>query len=184
VCLCVRLRVVHRQASYAVQSATKSFPVYVPGAFSTTLGSGLTGTAPYRYVAASAVAGLRAINYTGIVVPLIDEHHASASQLAPLISPSSFQSEAALLPISKVASASSAFMGAAALMGFLVDELQALVAGDVRRDGTPTPVVAPPSLNDQRPRPNCRRSRRGSPRRAVGKLSRLPPPSSLRCTPK
>ena len=117
------------QVSYTVRARNRSFPIYLPAAFSARLGSGPAGHAPHRYVAGSAVDGLEALAYRGAVVPLIDTHHASTS--APGIGPSAYRESAGQLPISGVAAASSAFMGAAALMGYGVGELQALISGDV-----------------------------------------------------
>ena len=97
--------------SYRVQSAHGSaFPVYLPAAFSATLGAGLAGRAPFRYVAPSAVAGLRAIKYKSVFIPWLATHRSTTSQLAAAISSTAYRAAAGRLPISQVASSSSAFL--------------------------------------------------------------------------
>lgn len=146
------------RVSYTVQASGGgggAFPDYVPAVFSVTLGAGVGSAAPYRYVASSAVEGLRTIDYLGLALPLFGRHSASTSALAPVVSNSSYCRDAGRLPVSKVAAASSAFIGAATMMGAAVGELQVKCAprgkqrawSPKRRGRTPTPrAVALPRL--------------------------------------
>ncbi|KAL1507744.1 hypothetical protein AB1Y20_007356 [Prymnesium parvum] len=119
------------RVTYTTQSSSASFPDYVPAAFSVRLGDGLTSFAPYRYVAPSAVATLQSFEYRGVVVPIVDEHKASYGQAGAILSGDTFRTNVGMQPIARVVSASSAFMGCAALFGPLASELQALISGDV-----------------------------------------------------
>eukprot|EP00403_Amphidinium_massartii_P043404 CAMPEP_0178446372 /NCGR_PEP_ID=MMETSP0689_2-20121128/40764_1 /TAXON_ID=160604 /ORGANISM="Amphidinium massartii, Strain CS-259" /LENGTH=533 /DNA_ID=CAMNT_0020071183 /DNA_START=146 /DNA_END=1747 /DNA_ORIENTATION=- len=118
------------QVSYSIIGAS-DVPVYIPAAFSMTLGAGAASAAPYRYVAASAVEKLTGLSYKAVVVPELVEFTATNSNLTSFLSPHAFSSNVGLLPIARVAAASSAFMGAACIEGFLANEVEAIISGDL-----------------------------------------------------
>ena len=59
----------------AMPNAT--LPRYTPAAYSVTLGGGLQSEAPFRYLAPSALGQLRALDYVGVNLPLVDEHRSA-----------------------------------------------------------------------------------------------------------
>ena len=89
---------------YQVRSTNSSFPVYVPAVFSTTFGAGVSGTAPHRYVADSAVETVQSVEYLATECPLFDEFQISTTSIAPILSSHAYVADAGQLPISKVRS--------------------------------------------------------------------------------
>ena len=143
---------VYPQASYLARaSRAMPLPLYTPAAYSVTLGAGLESDAPFRYVAPSAVAGLRGLDYVGVTVPLLDVHRSSweATTTSDVINSSSSgdgnsttesswgvggpfnNRKAGMLPVSRVAAASSAFLGGACVAGWVAAEATALVGLDL-----------------------------------------------------
>jgi len=131
-------KLAYPQVSYQV-IAPEGYPIYIPAAFSVTLGSGINSRAPYNYVASSAVANVTGLQYKGVVVPGIIEYTATSTDTSQYLAPTAFTENVGMLPISRAASASSAFIGSFCIEGFLIDELQALISGDV----TPWVSAAP-----------------------------------------
>ena len=119
----------------AMPNAT--LPRYTPATYSATLGGGLQSEAPFRYVAPSALGQLRGLDYVGVNLPLVDVHRSAwvrassteawaAAASAPTAEGPIAEGEggeghrglfdhrsrrAGMLPVSRVAAASSAFLG-------------------------------------------------------------------------
>ena len=132
-------QVSYRARAVAMPTATPNdampnatLPRYTPAAYSVILGGGLQSEAPFRYVAPSALGQLRGLDYVGVNLPLIDVHRSAwaAAASEPTAEGPIAEGEggaghgeghgglfdhrgrrAGMLPVSRVAAASSAFLG-------------------------------------------------------------------------
>jgi hypothetical protein len=93
-----------------------------------TLGKGRNSSAPFPYVATTALPNLTNFEYNGIVIPIIETFNASSTPVdhpTTDLSNGSLVHNAGRLPISDVLTASSAFGGAASVLGFAVNKVLA-----------------------------------------------------------
>jgi len=122
------------RVSYAAQTvASRTLTLYTPAAFSMTLGGGLKADAPFRYVASSAASALADLQYSGTgKIPVIDKlKNVKSSSLGPDLAKNGNTQAVGMLPVSRVAAASSAFLGGVCVESGLIAEATALINGNL-----------------------------------------------------
>lgn len=126
---------------YVSASDNKSIPLLIPARFSMTLGEGPNFSAPFRYVSSTAVPNMDSFHYEGTVLPVIDKPTASYGPVDHIdFADKALTTNTGSLPIWGVATASSAFGGAATILGVFVDEVLAYFN---HADLTPWVSIAP-----------------------------------------
>jgi hypothetical protein len=112
----------YQTATYFAQS-DGHVPLLVPAKFSMVLGQGPNSSAPFPYVADTALPKLKSFQYKGTVFPTIYEPSSNSGLLDPVdLAGKAFVQNTGSLPIWGVATASSAFAGAAPVFGHLANE--------------------------------------------------------------
>lgn len=118
-------------ARYVAQGSD-NIPIVTPAKFSIQMGAGEASSAPHPYVADTAVPVGVDLDFKGVAIPIIDEPSAVSAPLDVRdFSDGVFVDGAGQLPVSDVASASSAAAGIAPVLGLLADEALAIIDADL-----------------------------------------------------